>query len=515
MKTDVETGSDISWRNIDVRFYNSAGDYALPYCHIEPNLDKWADINIDLLSFNPDVYKNVVKFSMSLERIWEPGPGKGLTLDDTFSIKDIYFCDRNDDYFGEPDEMDPLAELFVGRACIGTINEAKNFVDKTLNYINSNEEDPHLKKILFLGEIITHEEFGKDRLEELRDMKNSCEYTTYGFPTDQYNIDTIYDKDYDNVTMIPDFINGGAIVIGGWPKLRVTNTINQNVHIINHIGHGLPDKNMRFNIIDLYLPLLKFKNTKPFFVYSTACFSGAFDNLGIDQDCIAEHLTVKTENGAFAGIWNSREGWWGFPLGIGEKGPTDGPSQRYLREFWDAVFNPNENKIQIGKANQYSKEDNLYLVDQYPMRWIYYELNLLGDPSVSFKISNTENHPPSKPKIEKITIDGKEGYKATATDPDNDQIFYIFDWGEGTLSEWQGPYDSSKPCEIEHPYVNKVKVKAKDEHGLESEWSEPSKSYSRFRLVKSLDALQKIQSVYLKFYSLLKKFYPEQIQQFL
>jgi len=52
---------------------------------------------------------------------------------------------------------------------------------------------------------------------------------------------------------------------------------------------------------------------------------------------------------------NARYGWfWAYS--------TDGDSQRFSREFWDAVFG--ENIPIISKANQDSKEDNLYLIQR-------------------------------------------------------------------------------------------------------------------------------------------------------
>jgi hypothetical protein len=112
-------------------------------------------------------------------------------------------------------------------------------------------------------------------------------------------------------------------------------------------------------------------NDKYCFIYSQGCNAGGFDV----SDCIAEYFTTKIANGAFAGIWNARYGWGSYRT-------TDGPSQRFDRQFWDAVFK--ENLSTLGKANSDSKEDNLYKISGSCMRWCYYELNLFGDPSLDF-----------------------------------------------------------------------------------------------------------------------------------
>ena len=176
-------------------------------------------------------------------------------------------------------------------------------------------------------------------------------YTTVGIPADQYFINKLYDA--------PGYY---------WPKSAIISLINNGVHIINHLGHASYDYNMKMGISDVN----SFINENNFcFVYSQGCMSGGFDN----GDCIAEYFTVKNTHGAFAGIWNARYGWfWSYS--------TDGDSQRFHRQFWDAVFG--ENIKEIGRANHDSKEDNLFLIQRSCIRWVYYETNLFGDPAVAF-----------------------------------------------------------------------------------------------------------------------------------
>ncbi len=67
-------------------------------------------------------------------------------------------------------------------------------------------------------------------------------------------------------------------------------------------------------------------------------------------------------------------------------------------------------------------------------------------------------------------------WQKSTTDPNGDQIYYLFDWGDGSNSEWIGPFDSGEQCEASHVWETKgdyeIKVKARDVHGLESEWSD-------------------------------------------
>jgi len=68
-------------------------------------------------------------------------------------------------------------------------------------------------------------------------------------------------------------------------------------------------------------------------------------------------------------------------------------------------------------------------------------------------------------------------FTASTTDPDGDQIFYLFDWGDETNSGWLGPYSSGIQVNASHIWTNsgdnQIKVKAKDIYSAYSNWSEP------------------------------------------
>jgi fimbrial isopeptide formation D2 family protein/uncharacterized repeat protein (TIGR01451 family) len=90
-----------------------------------------------------------------------------------------------------------------------------------------------------------------------------------------------------------------------------------------------------------------------------------------------------------------------------------------------------------------------------------------------------ENDAPSKPTIigpSSGRINKEYTYTASATDPNGDQIYYFFDWGDGTNSGWLGPYNSGETVSATHTWTEKgnyvIKVKAKDVHDAESDWAE-------------------------------------------
>lgn|GEM_PF-6621769 len=91
-----------------------------------------------------------------------------------------------------------------------------------------------------------------------------------------------------------------------------------------------------------------------------------------------------------------------------------------------------------------------------------------------------KNDPPEAPIING-PISGKTNiaylWNFTTIDPENDEVFYKIDWGDGTMSDWYGPYSSSQIIQKPHIYSYQSKftitAKAKDLYGLESDWGPP------------------------------------------
>jgi len=93
----------------------------------------------------------------------------------------------------------------------------------------------------------------------------------------------------------------------------------------------------------------------------------------------------------------------------------------------------------------------------------------------------TVNTAPEKPEKPSGPDYGKTGVKylfsTRAVDPNDDQIYYMWDWGDGNVSDWMGPYNSGETTSASHQWDEKgtysMWVKAKDIYGEESDWSEP------------------------------------------
>jgi hypothetical protein len=395
--------------------------------------------------------------------LWVSGMDENVTYYEEYMPSDLFYACLDgpynydgDDKWGEPNDgtdggdVDLVAEVYVGRACVDNMADVNNFVAKTVAYINKNPDDEYLKKVCLAAEYLGDygiASYGSTYVDQLEDGCSDDGYTTVGIPSDIYTITKLYDSQSYY-----------------WEYTDMINLINNDVHIINHLGHASYDYDMKMYSSDVsYMT-----NDKTCFIYSQGCMSGGFDD-PYGYDCIAEEFTVKTSHAAFAGIWNARYGFfWSYS--------TDGDSQRLHREFWDAVFG--ENIPQIGKANHDSKEDNLAIIGRSCIRWVYYETNLFGDPALSFfETEEPQNNPPDKPTISGPNTgkpDIEYEFTFLTTDPDNNDVYYYIDWGDGNGS-WIGPYSSGADVVLNHTWStgkkHTISAKAKDIFNEESNWT--------------------------------------------
>jgi len=280
-----------------------------------------------------------------------PGDVYLACLDGTWNYDgDARWGERTDGEGGG--DVDLIAEVYMGRAAVGNATEATRFVDKSIWYMNGSHTLP--EKVLLVGEHLGFggvSEYAANTLEELEGGSSANGYTTIGFPLDTCEIEELFERDMS------------------WSQSMLRSRINNGLHILNHLGHGDVTYAMKFYNNDL----LSLLNDDLIFVISQTCLAGHYDG----ADCWAETINIKMDKGAFAVVMNARYGFGAF-------NSTDGASQRFNREFWDAVYNPSEAMPQLGRANADSKEDNLYRINDDYMRWCYYEIHLFGDPAVTF-----------------------------------------------------------------------------------------------------------------------------------
>ena len=102
------------------------------------------------------------------------------------------------------------------------------------------------------------------------------------------------------------------------------------------------------------------------------------------------------------------------------------------------------------------------------------------DTSGTFIIDNTPSPPeiPEKPSgPTRILANTNYTYITSTVDPEGDNVYYLFRWGPFMSSGWLGPYESGVVIQGTNSWLIpgsfSIQVKAKDEGGLESDWSEP------------------------------------------
>ena len=87
------------------------------------------------------------------------------------------------------------------------------------------------------------------------------------------------------------------------------------------------------------------------------------------------------------------------------------------------------------------------------------------------------NNPPYAPEIDGPNI-GKEGktydFTFVSEDPENNSLFYYVDWGDETINNWFGPFDSGETVTINHNWSERgkyiIKARAKTMNGLVGPW---------------------------------------------
>ena len=154
-------------------------------------------------------------------------------------------------------------------------------------------------------------------------------------------------------------------------------------------------------------------------------------------------------------IWNSTE-----KITYTYNGST---YTNYLGNYWDDYTDDDNDDDGIWDNPYIIDEDNN---DSYP----------LIEP---FENYFPKNQPPEIPSTPSGPSSGYTetlySYSTSTTDPDGDKIKYIFYWDDGNGS-WTELVDSGTAVNKSHswdsPGTYYVKVKAEDEHGLESNWSD-------------------------------------------
>jgi len=101
--------------------------------------------------------------------------------------------------------------------------------------------------------------------------------------------------------------------------------------------------------------------------------------------------------------------------------------------------------------------------------------------AIKSKTVTIVNHAPPEPIINGPMNGGvDQEYEFSVgpiTDPEGDSFYCKWNWGDGNISDWFGPYTSGQIASASHAWtlsgVYEIRAKLKDQYDAESNWSEP------------------------------------------
>ncbi|HID25076.1 MAG TPA: PKD domain-containing protein [Thermoplasmata archaeon] len=344
----------------------------------------------------------------------------GLEKDETMVASDLYYQCLDGSYNYDGDRLwgeefdgvnggriDIYAEVYVGRAPVDDEWDVSAFVEKTLVYENSKwGVDEYVSRYLAAGEKLWDGPggYGAGYVERCIDYCSDYQQETYGVSSSQYSITCLFERDR------------------GWSYLDVMDEINHGVGLINHVGHGTSRYAMKLSTYDI----LFLNNTNRYgLFYTQACHAGQLEK---EDECLAERWVNARKKGGFAAVMNTGYGY-------GSTTSYDGADNRLAREFFDALYSPYEKLSRLGEANQDSKEDNYWRIDEPNMYHVCYDTLLFGDPYV--KVKGAE--------------DAAASFRWQPSYPVTGKTVSFVDESTGVLTYWEWSFGDGKKSHLRNP----------------------------------------------------------------
>ncbi|PNX49251.1 MAG: hypothetical protein BV457_02155 [Thermoplasmata archaeon M9B1D] len=365
------------------------------------------------------------------------------------SLPDNESWDIDGDHrYGEnSDQIDFYGEVNVGRIPWSDPEIVEHICEKSVSY-EQNNETSYKKNILLLGAIVDQNTDGAVFME-YKTNENIHPWMSSWLMTKMYESESIYPKDY---------VLNHNNVVSVWADSKFA--------FVSWHAHGSPTGSYANNRAFISVDDCQYLNDEyPAIISSASCSNSDTDYLNIGQAMMKQGAVgfLGANKAAFY-----RSQW---------DEPNDGSDQSMKYFFTTAITS---GEYTQGQAHQYAIHE-MYSKGLWDR--LYYETfvhgSLWGNPDLGIftvEISNPPNTPqrPSGPSSGKILEN--YSFSSSTIDSDADDIYYEFDWDDGTNSGWIGPHESGKVVSASHIWKTKgtysVKVKAKDIHGAESDWSD-------------------------------------------
>ncbi len=113
-----------------------------------------------------------------------------------------------------------------------------------------------------------------------------------------------------------------------------------------------------------------------------------------------------------------------------------------------------------------------------PEKWIYEIVRVKLNAKLTVEYTNQAPNKPQQPYGSTNCEPNVEyTFRTSTTDPEGDQVLYQWRWGDGTQTNWLGPFNSGEEATATKSWNAKgtysITVKAKDVNDAESVFSEP------------------------------------------
>jgi hypothetical protein len=365
------------------------------------------------------------------------------------SLPDNQSWDSNGNHrWGEnSDNIDFYNEVIVGRIPWSTPATVLHICQKSIAY-EQNDDPAYKKNILLLGAFFWDDTDNAVLMERKVNrpwMSSWTKTRMYEQGHSMYIMD--YNLTYNNVRTV-------------WSS--------NHFSFVNWAGHGSP-----YASYILYSTGEAFVSTSTCSYlnddYPAICFADACSNSDTDALNIGQAML---QQGA-VGFVGATKVAYGMPAWHDS---LNGSSQSLDYFFTTYVTSGN---LTQGQAHQQALRTMYTKNLWYSLKYETFEWGALwGNPDLGMAPVIT-NYPPEVPPQPSGQIVGQPGidydFSSYTTDPDQDSLFYQFSWGDG-ISDWIGPYPSGDTCTTSHTWNNSgsynVKVKAKDIHDRECNWSD-------------------------------------------
>ena len=366
---------------------------------------------------------------------------------------DIQSWDSDSDHqWGEDsDPIDFYGEVSVGRIPWSEPSTVEHICQKSVAY-EQNYDESFKKNILLLGAFFWSDTDNAVLMEYktnptyqpwMEDWTRTCMYedAQSSYPCD-------YDLNYNNVKSV---WSSGTFAFVDWA------------------GHGNPDACYEYYPSQPFVDINtcnSLNDDYPAIIFADACSNSDTDDFNIGQ--------AMLEQGG-VGFLGATKVAYGMPAW---NNPNSGSSQSLDYYFTSCVTS---GEYTQGQAHQWALT-KMYTDDLwYYLKYETFEWGAFwGNPDLGMGPVITSN-PPSTPTTPNGPSRGAYyrpyTFTSSATEPDGESIFYIFDWDDGNKSDWLGPYSSGETVTATHTWETigdyEIRVKAKDINEAQSDWSEP------------------------------------------